>query len=211
MGTRLRWVFVCAAVTACGNSIGNGGGGSGSFGVAGSAWEVNFSSMMRGNLTSSDHTATFLLTSAAQDRQISSYDPMTGTYGPVDCRRVVDQAELGLTYANDGSRFIVTVASLRQYAGSACEMAGYTVSTTPTRRPSDGYTAVRQSSTSSIFGELGGRWQLLDYRGRLVCNITVSGSSFSGDCDGYTFQGTIGGSNLVGTDNRGASFAGTQR
>jgi hypothetical protein len=214
----MRSIFItalaCTIALGCGNARGGGGGGLGggsaAFGVAGAQWDVTFSSM-RGLLTSNGRAATFLLTDANEGQQLNGFDSATGNYGPINCRRTVNRTELGLVYANDSSRFIVTVTNLRQYDGSGCEANGYTVSASPTRRSSDGFTVVRMSNTPSVFGELGGAWQILDYRGRIQCNLTVSGSSFNGDCDGYTFQGTISGSMVAGTDNRRGSFAGSQR
>lgn len=213
--TKLLWlvpVFACLASGGCSsNAIGGGGVQGDVFGILGSAWDVNFSSGLRGQLSSTGRNATFVLADSREGQALEEWDSNSGAFRPIDCRRVVSRAELGLYYSNEGGRFVITVVNVRQYAGAACEAAGYTVTSAPERRPSDGYTAVRVSASSSSYGDLGGSWRLLDGRNREACTINAAGSSFSGVCGSYTFQGVFSGAMVAGNDGSRGSFVGAQR
>lgn len=165
----------------------------GSLGVLSSGWSVRFTSadgataFYNSSLTTAGRQLTFTM---RRPREGMALDPGSA------CIVTTDRVTFTITVADDGSALSGSFVAARRYDGGNCPDW---VTVGVEDRETHLFSGRRRSTATSIFGNAGGEWDILDNRGAVSFSLTLRGSSFNGMINQRTsFQGVFSGSTLVG-------------
>ncbi|HEX8791045.1 MAG TPA: hypothetical protein VF765_08825 [Polyangiaceae bacterium] len=129
---------------------------------------------------------------------------LDGTADPIDATRAAAAMNLGIipddvggtwSFSSAGSAETCTATLAPSQVSGSCNAYLYGwPNPLPVPIPGVTYTAARTQQLSSVFGDLGGTWQVMDNQGGPgSCTATFQGSTFSASCNDATdaFGGTV--------------------
>lgn len=189
------WVGGCGANAQVGLPSADAGTTSttGALGVLGNGWSVRFvdangmAPIYSATLATAGRVMTFTMVDAREGR------PRPGS---PTCTVTTDRVVFSITVADDGAALTGTLATVSRYDGTDCPPF---VTAGVEQRATQPFSGRRRTTMTSVFGDAGGDWDILDSDGRVAVTVTLQGSSFNGLIGArLAFQGVFSGGTLAG-------------